>query len=63
MTGFTTHSVRDIIQYLYRTYGLVTPAQLTSNDERFRAPYDGSTDLGAYFNGIDNCLFMSDKAN
>ena len=63
VTGFATSFVRDIIQYLYRTYRLVTPAQLTANDERFRAPYDGSTDLEAYFNGIDDCLFMSDKAN
>ena len=39
------------------------PAQLTPNDERFRAPYDGFADLKAYFNGIDDCLFMADKAN
>ena len=63
VTGFATRSVRDILQYLYQTYGSVTPAQLTDNDERFRAPYDGSTDLEAYFNGIYNCLFMADKAN
>ena len=63
MTGFATRSVRDILQYLYRTYESVTPAQLTANGERFRVPYDGSTDLEAYFNGIDDCLFMTDKAN
>ena len=63
VTGFATCSIRDIIQYLHQTHGSVTPAQLTENDERFRAPYDGSTDLEAYFNGIDNCLFMADKAN
>ena len=62
-TGFATPSVRDIFQYLYQTYGSVTPAQLTANDEQFRAPYDGSTDLEAYFNGIDDCLFMADKSN
>ena len=63
VTGFATHSVRDILQYLYWTYGSVTPAQLTVNDERFRAPYDGSTDLEAYSNGIDYCLFMEYKAD
>ena len=63
MTGFATRSVRDILQYLYRTYGYVTPVQLTANDERFRSPYDSSTDLEAYSNGIDDCLFMADKAN
>ena len=63
MTGFATRSVRDILQYLYRTYRLVTPTQLTANDERFRSPYDGSTDFEAYFNGIDNCLFMAYKDN
>ena len=63
MTGFATCSLRDILQYLYQTYSSVTPAQLTVNDERFRAPYDGSTDLEAYFNGINDCLFISDKAN
>ena len=63
MTGFATRSVRDILKYLYQIYGSVTPAQLTASDERFRAPYDGSTELEAYFNGIDNCLFMADKAN
>ena len=62
VTVFATCSTRDILQYLYRTYGLVTPAQLTVNDEKFRAPYDGSTDLEAYFNGIEDCLFMADKA-
>ena len=62
VTGFATRSTRDILQYLYRTYGLVTPAQLSANDESFRAPYDGSTDLEAYFNGIKDCLFMADKA-
>ena len=40
----------------------MTPAQLSENDESFRAPYDGSTDLKAYFNGIEDCLFMADKA-
>ena len=34
-----------------------------AKDERFRAPYDESTDLEAYFNGIEDCLFMADKAN
>ena len=62
VTGFATGSTRDILQYLYRTYGSVTPAQLSANDESFRAPYDGSTDLEAYFNGIEDCLFMADKA-
>ena len=54
MTGFATRSDMDILEYLYRTYGSVTPAQLTANDERFRAPYNGSTDLEAYFNGIND---------
>ena len=52
MTGFTTRSIRDILQYLYWTYGSVTPAQLTAKNKRFWAPYDGYTDLEAYFNGI-----------
>ena len=63
VTGFATRSVRDILWYLYQTYGSVTSVQLTANYERFRAPYDGSTDLEPYFNGIDDCLFMADKAN
>ena len=62
ITGSATRSTRDILQYLYRTYGSVNPAQLSANDESFRAPYDGSTDLEAYFNGIKDCLFMADKA-
>ena len=62
VTGFAPRSTRDILQYLYRTYGSVTPAQLSANDESFRAPYDGSTDLEAYFNCIKDCLFMADKA-
>ena len=63
VTGFTTRSARDILQYLYQTYRLFTPTQLTANVKRFRSTYDGSTDLEAYFNGIDDCLFMADKAN
>ena len=63
VTGFAARSVRDVPEYLYPTYGSVTPAQLMAKNKRFRAPYDGSTDLEAYFNGIDNCLFMADKAN
>ena len=39
----------------------MTPAQLSENDELFRTPYDGSTYLEAYFNGIEDCLFMADK--
>ena len=39
------------------------PALLTANTESFRGPYDGSTYLEAYFNGIDDFLFMADKAN
>ena len=62
VTDFATRSTRDILQYLYRTYGSVTPAQLSENDESFRAPYDGLIDLEAYFNGIEDCLFMADKA-
>ena len=63
VTGFAARSVRDVPEYLYPTYGSVTPAQLMANNKRFRAPYDGSTDLEAYFNGINDCLFISDKAN
>ena len=63
VTGFSTRSAREILEYLYRTYGSVTPVQLTANGNRFRAPYKGSTDLEAYFNGIGDCLFMADKAN
>ena len=54
VTGFYTCSVRDILQYLYQTYGSIMPAQLTAGNEQFRAPYDGSTDLEAYFNRIDD---------
>ena len=50
----TTHSIRDILHYLYQTYGLVTTAQIMANNERFRAAYNGSTDLEAYFNDIDD---------
>ena len=62
VTGFSTRSTRDILLYLYPTYGLVTPEKLSANNESFRAPYVGSTDLEAYFNGIEDCLFMADKA-
>ena len=63
VTGFATRSVSDILHYLYQTYGSAIPTQLIENDERFRSPYDDSTDLEAYFNGIDDCLFMADKSN
>ena len=63
VTVFATRPVREVLQYLYQTYGSAMTVQLTANDERFRAPYDGSTDLEAYFNSIDDCLFMADKAN
>ena len=63
VTGFANGSLGDILQYLYQTYRSVTPTQLTANDERSRPPYEGPTDLEAYFNGIDDCLFMADKAN
>ena len=63
VTGLATRSLRDILQYLYRTYMSVTPTQLIANGERFRDPYDGSTYLEAYFNGIGDCLFMVDKSN
>ena len=63
VTGFAARSARDILEYLYRTYRSVTPAQQTENNEKFRAPYEISTDLEAYFNDIDDCLFMGDKSN
>ena len=62
MTGLATSSTRDILEYLYQTYGLVTPALLTTNGKRFKAPYNGSTFLEAYFNGIEDCFFMAYKA-
>ena len=40
----------------------MTAAQLSANNESFRAPYDGSTVFEAYFNDIEDCLFMADKA-
>ena len=52
ITGYATHTTRDSIEYLYQTYGSVTPAQLIANYQNFRAPYDGSTDLDTYFNGL-----------
>ena len=55
VTGFATRSTRDILQYLYRTYGSVTPAQISANDESFRAPYNGSTVLDAIKVGFEVC--------
>ena len=62
ITGYATRTNRDIIEYLYRTYGSVTPAQLIANDQNFGSPYDGSTDLETYFNGLEDCLHMAEAA-
>ena len=62
ITGYATRTTRDIIEYLYRTYGSVTPAQLIQNDQNFKTPYDGSTDLETYFNGLEDCLHMAEAA-
>ena len=53
ITGYATQTTRDIIKYLYRTY---------SNNQNFKAPYDGSRDLEIYFNRLEDCLHMAEAA-
>ena len=60
ITGYATRTTIDIIEYLYQTYGSVTPGQLIANDQNFKAPYDRSTDLETYFNGLEDCLHVAE---
>ena len=38
ITGYATRTTRDIIKYLYQTYGSLNPAQIIANDQTFKEP-------------------------
>ena len=62
INGYAMRTTRDIIEYLYRTYGSVIPAQLIANDHNFKSPYGRSIDLETYFNSLEDCLHMAEAA-
>ena len=62
ITGYATHTTRDIIKYIYRTYVLVTPAQLISNGQNFKTSYNRSTDVETYLNRLKDFLHMEEAA-
>ena len=54
VTGFAKIKTMDIFTHLYDTYGDMTPASIASNDEKLRAPYDGSTPIESFFTQIQD---------
>ena len=60
-TGFMGVTARQMLEHLQRNYGTISTSQYTTNDERFRTPYDPNEPIEDLFERIDDAIEFADK--
>jgi hypothetical protein len=63
ITGFANVTTRQLIEHLYKTYGNITPADLTENDECMKAAYELLQPIEVLFDQIKDAVDLADAAN
>ena len=61
--GLNNRSPREIIDYLFNTYGKLTPTDLAANDNYFREPWDPSEPLESFFYRIEQAVDIASLGN
>ena len=59
-TGFAGITLLRMLQYMYETYGDITPTELEDNDERMRTAYDATEPIETLYNQIENAVDIAE---
>ena len=59
-TGFASLSLLQMLQFLYDTYGDITPSELEDNDDRMRLPYDPTQPMETLYNQIEQAVDIAE---
>jgi hypothetical protein len=54
-TGFANITIRDLVAYCIRTYGKISPADLTSNEAAIKQAWDADTPFELIIDQIEDC--------
>ena len=53
--GFGARSTRDVLDWLYRTYGKLSPGEITKNNNDLHQPVDPTKPITTIWQQIENC--------
>ena len=62
-TGFSSLQARDILAYLFRVYGKITPQALEVNDKLFRTDWDPTTPFEVFIDQIETAQEFATNGN
>jgi hypothetical protein len=57
MVGFANIKAREMLDYLFMTYGNITAVDLENNFEQFRRAWDPHQPVESLFKQIQNCAY------
>ena len=60
--GFLNQSVQDILQYLFRNYGQITPIDMETNEQRMKADWNPNDPIDVLINQIEDAMEFADDA-
>ena len=61
--GYSNHTTKDILAYLYTSYAKITPSSLQANDKTMRDPLDPAQPLEVFFTRIEECQEFASAGN
>ena len=62
-TGYAGVSIRDLLQYLITTYGLITPLDLKKNNDQLNEQWDPNTPFEHLIDQIEEAVDYADAGN
>ena len=60
--GFLNQSIQNILQYLFRNYGQITPIDLEANEKRMKADWNPNDPIDTLVNQIEDAIEFADDA-
>ena len=60
--GFLNQSIQDILQYLFRNYGQITPIDIDANEQRMKADWNANDPIDVLINQIEDGMEFADDA-
>jgi hypothetical protein len=62
-TGYVTSSTWDILDFLYRNYGNITPAQLVENTSKLTEPFNPAEPIENLYTRFEDAMEFAEAAN
>jgi len=61
-TGYTNHSIQDILQYLYDRYGELDEVDIEALDEKLATPFDPTEPFGDFIKNVEDIMEVAEAA-